>query len=90
MGTKNKHLILFMLLMPVLVHAQDKPDFISVDSTTYKYYNSGNWDKLIETGKDAIASGIDYKFLRQRLGYAYFSKGNYFNSRANFEKKNVK
>lgn len=86
MGTKNKYLILFMLLTPVLVHAQDKPDFISVDSTTFRYYNSGNWNKLIEAGKDAIASGVDYKFLRQRLGYAYFSKGDYFNSRAQFEK----
>ena len=86
MGKKNKLLILFMLLIPVLVHAQDKHDFISVDSTTYKYYNSGNWNKLIETGKNAISSGVDYKFLRQRLGYAYFSKGDYFNSRTHFEK----
>ncbi len=86
MGTKNKYLIIIILLLPVLVHAQDKPDFISIDSTTFKYYNSGNWNKLIEAGKNAIAYGVDYKFLRQRLGYAYFSKGNYFESRAHFEK----
>lgn len=85
MGSKGKYLI-FLLLLPLHVAAQEKPDFSKVDSLTYGYYLSGDWDKLITVGKQGIASGIDYKFLRQRLGYAYFSKGDYFNAEKHFSK----
>jgi hypothetical protein len=85
MGTKSKYLII-ILFIPVIVCAQEKPDFRLVDSLTYKYYNSGEWDKLIRKGDESISSGIDYKFLRQRIGFAWFSKGDFHSSASHFEK----
>jgi hypothetical protein len=84
MGSKN--LIFILILIPVALYAQEKPDFVTTDSLTYKYYESGEWEKLIKYGNNAIASGVDYKFLRQRLGFAYFMKGDYYESRSQFEK----
>jgi hypothetical protein len=85
MGRKNKYLIIF-LLFPAVLYAQEKADFRTADSLTYKYYNSGEWDKLIRKGNESISSGIDYKFLRQRMGFAYFSKADYYNAVSHFEK----
>jgi hypothetical protein len=85
MGSKGKYLI-FLLLFPLVAAAQEKPDFRKVDSLTYSYYISGDWDNLITVGKNGLASGIDYKFLRQRLGYAYFIKGDYLNAERHFNK----
>lgn len=48
------------------------------ENETYQCYLQGNWDKLIETGKAAESRGISYKYLHQRVGYANYSKGNYF------------
>lgn len=84
MGSKN--LIFFLILIPVALYAQEKPDFVTIDSLTNKYYESGEWEKLIKYGNDALDSGVDYKFLRQRLGLAYFMKGDYYESRSQFEK----
>lgn len=78
MGSTNKYLIAaFLSFFTFLAYGQDKTGFTIVDSLTYRYYLDGNWNKLISTGKRAIDSGIDYKFLRQRLGYAFFIKGDY-------------
>jgi len=49
-----------------------------VDSLTYNYYLNGNWNELITLGKQATNDSIDFKYLQQRMGYAYFVKGNYF------------
>lgn len=86
MGSKAKYLIVILFVLPLNSRSQNKPDFVYTDSTTYKYYNSGDWNKVIDYANRGISSGIDYKFLRQRLGYAYFSLGNYYDSRLNFEK----
>lgn len=82
MGSKNIYLIaLFLSFNALVVSGQGRSDFSSIDSLTYKYYLDGNWKKLIITGKEALNSGIDYKFLRQRLGYAYYIKGDYLDAR---------
>jgi len=39
---------------------------------------AGNWNELISLGKNAIKEGVDFKYLQQRMGYAYFVKGNYY------------
>ncbi|MFZ4454982.1 MAG: tetratricopeptide repeat protein [Bacteroidales bacterium] len=61
-------------------------DFPKVDSLSYSYYMKGDWDKLITLGKQAIESDIDYKRLRQRIGYAYFVKLDYFAAKNQYEK----
>ena len=55
-----------------------------IDSITYQHYLAGEWDELIETGKTALERGIDFKWLQQRLGYAWFVKGNYYNSKKHY------
>lgn len=84
MGKKSKYLILLLFLHFPGAHAQG--DFLYVDTLTYNYYQAGDWEKLIVSGKEAIAAGTDYKFLRQRLGMAYFSTGDFYRARKNFEK----
>ncbi len=68
-----------------LIENQNNYDFQSVDSLCYKYYLTGNWNELLKTGKDAIREGIDYKRLRQRMGYAYFMKADYYSAMAEYE-----
>jgi tetratricopeptide (TPR) repeat protein len=86
MGAKSRYLIIILFLFRISAHAQNSREFNYVDSLTYSYYNSGNWDSLIELGKIGISNGIDYKYLRQRLGFAYFAKENYSRAKFNFEK----
>jgi hypothetical protein len=86
MGSKFKCLVIVLLIFSFTVKAQKVLDFRNIDSLTYKYYKSGDWNSLIKLGIEAIDNGIDYKYLRQRLGIAFFSKGDYFKSREHFEK----
>lgn len=51
-----------------------KMDFRQIDSTTYHLYNTGQWDPLISAGKSALDNGVDYFYLRVRLGMAYYNK----------------
>ena len=60
--------------------------FQQVDSITYQCYLVGNWAKLINVGKEAISEQIDYKRLRQRMGYAYFAKADYYSAMNHYEK----
>lgn len=85
MGRKSEYLIFLMLMINVICYGQQK-SFSNADSLTYQLYLSGKWDELITEGEAAIVTGIDYKFLRQRLGYAYFVKGDYFKAAAHLNK----
>ncbi len=72
-----KYLIGF-LFFTIPIFSQPKLNSVQVDSVTYNYYLIGNWNELIALGKIAIKEGVDFKYLQQRMGYAYFVKGNYF------------
>ena len=85
MGGKSKYLIIILLLFTVTCFAQEK-DFLHIDSVTYKFYLEESWEDLIREGEAAIESGTDYKHLRQRLGHAYFSKGDYLSARKHLKK----
>jgi tetratricopeptide (TPR) repeat protein len=86
MGSKSRFIILIFLILQISSYAQKAGDYAYVDSITYSYYNSGKWDSLIQLGNQALGNNIDYKYLRQRIGYAYFIQGNYFDAKINFEK----
>jgi len=88
MRQKNRYLILalMVLLTQSDLIGQKIQDFHYYDSVTYSLYLSGKWDELIDTGNDAFDKGIDYKYLRQRVGYASFVSGDYYKSRSDFEK----
>jgi len=81
-----KLIIILLLFVSVKMKADEPITFQSADSITYQYYLTGEWDKLIETGKQALEQNIDFKFLRQRMGYAYFNKADYYASQKQYEK----
>jgi hypothetical protein len=72
-----KYLIGF-LFFTIPIFSQPNLNTAQVDSVTYNFYLIGNWNELINLGKNAMKEGIDFKYLQQRMGYAYFVKGNYF------------
>jgi len=79
-------IIIVLLLVSARVKAIEPITFHTADSITYQCYLAGDWDKLIETGKEAIELNVDFKYLRQRMGYAYFVKADYFASQKHYEK----
>jgi tetratricopeptide (TPR) repeat protein len=86
MGSKSRYLIFILLLFYPVLKAQEKLDYGYVDSLSYDYYKNGEWNKLISFGQSAIDQNIDYKYLRQRIGYAFFVEGNYYDAKIQFEK----
>jgi hypothetical protein len=81
----RKILILGLLFNIIGLKAQNTRYDLGVDTLTYKYYLTGDWNKLIDSTNQALKRGIDFKYLRQRIGYAYFIKRNYFASRQQYE-----
>jgi hypothetical protein len=86
MGKKLRYLIPVLIILSQNLKSQENADFHYVDSLTYSYYSAGRWSELKKAGNDALKDGIDYKFLRQRLGYAYYIEGDYVRAAMNFEK----
>lgn len=70
----------------VSLSAANTADFKNIDRETFKLLESKEWDNLIETAKNAVDSGIDYYYLRIRLGIAYYNKAEYKRAAIQFEK----
>lgn len=81
----RKYLLLLLFLIPFTGKAQNR-DIAAYDSITYQQYIVGAWDELIVTAHKAISEDIDFKWLRQRLGYALFIKKQYYQSYDAYEK----
>jgi tetratricopeptide (TPR) repeat protein len=79
-------LLIVFLFISLPFYAQQSYNFSSVDSLSYNYYINGNWEKLFEISKVAELNNINFKFLQQRVGYAYFLKGDYFSAQFHYEK----
>ena len=58
----------------------------TADTVTKHLFQEGNWDELIDAGNQILKKDIDFKTLRQRMGYAWLMKGNYLMSRWQYEK----
>jgi len=65
--------------------SQIKPEAQEVDAKTYELYLQGKWDNLINAGNKAIDSGIDFYFLRMRIGIAYYEKKNFMSAEGQFK-----
>jgi tetratricopeptide (TPR) repeat protein len=57
-----------------------------VDARTYALWRSGDWNGLIAEGRTALQNGIDFYYLRYRMGVAWYEKGNYQLAIRHFEK----
>jgi len=89
MGKKSKYIIIIIFTARLSLQAQSQLDFSYVDSATYSYYLNGAWDKLINLGDTAIKQNIDFKYLRQRLGHAYYLNEDYVKAGKHFRKAYV-
>lgn len=75
----KRPIILLILLIVIAgpLGAQQTPNFIEVDTATYRAYLNKDWNRVIEVGKEGLDNDIDYYYLRLRIGYAYFMKKQY-------------
>jgi len=84
--TFKKLLLVFIICSPMLLIAQNKIDYQSIDSSTYILYINKDWKSLIQTSKLGLKNGIDYYYLRMRKGIASFESAKYLTSNSDFEK----
>ena len=83
---KHRLVVGCLLVLCTALKAQDTLTSASVESTSYSLYTATNWNELIHYGNMALSKGIDYYYLRYRLGVAYFSEKKYRNAATQFEK----
>lgn len=79
-------IITIVLFSPWLASTQDYNNFYTVDKETYQLFVDKDWDLLVAKGNLAIKNGLDYYFLRMRLGIAYYEKNNYIKASRHFKK----
>ena len=70
-------ILTFLLVFTIHLKAQENNDWIKSDISTYRQYLNMQWDSLIDEGDQYISKGIDYYYLRVRLGVACYMKQNY-------------
>jgi hypothetical protein len=71
-------IISFLLLLNCEnLKAQDTLSIEYTDQHSYQLYEEGNWNQLIQFGNKAIKRGVDFTYLRLRLGYAAVQNKNY-------------
>lgn len=80
-GSRRTTLALYLLLVPLALGAQD---FVEIDKETYQLYLDKQWEQLIRKGKEALSDGIDYYYLRMRIGIAFYEQKDYRSARVHF------
>lgn len=79
-------IILIIFSTIVGLHAQTTQTIGSVDTLTYQQFFNKEYKALQKTGKEAIKGGIDFYFLRTRLGISYYEQQNYESALPHFKK----
>ena len=79
-------IISVLFLSATSLYAEDPPDFLEVDTTTYGYYSRKQWTELIEAGNKYLKDGFDYYFLRMRIGVAHYELQNYIRAADHFKR----
>lgn len=75
-----------LALIPLIVFFEDlsaQADFKTLDQRTYDYYIKGDYTNLRKTADTLLAGGIDYYFLRIRLGITAFNNKLYSSASKN-------
>jgi len=73
-----------LIAVPAMLFAQN--DFVMLDKLTYDYYLKGDYKNLKATGEKMLSKGIDYYFLRMRMGILAFNNQHYSSSFKHFAK----
>ncbi len=75
---------IILIVLPAVLFAQN--DFVTLDKQTYDYYLKGDYKNLKVTGDKMLSSGIDYYYLRMRMGILAFNNQRYSSSFKHFTK----
>ncbi|MCI0473212.1 MAG: hypothetical protein L0Y76_06495, partial [Ignavibacteria bacterium] len=79
-------IMLLVVVFPVFLSAQQEKYNATIDAKTYELFMRSDWENLKETGHNAIDKGIDFYYLRLRMGISYYSQENYMSAIPHFEK----
>ena len=79
-------IILLFLSVTLTAKAQQENYNAEVDKKTYGLYMKSEWNELQEAGETAIDSGIDFYYLRMRLGTSFYLNENYMSAISHFER----
>ena len=79
-STLKSIVVIFYLLVPLFITGQHSGNFLAVDTLTYNSYINQDWSRLITVGDRALNNGIDYYYLRMRLGIASYEQRKYTKS----------
>lgn len=84
----RKVIIIFIFLLSVCKtgYGQAQLTTSSVNAITYQQWANQDWEALIESGNSALAAGIDFYYLRYRLGIAWYEKKNFHKAGMHFNK----
>ncbi|NSW46074.1 MAG: hypothetical protein HPY79_09710 [Bacteroidales bacterium] len=82
----NRKIMVIFLFIFISIKIYSQQTFLYYDTLTYRLYNQNQWDSVIFHGKNAINQGIDYYYLRMRIGIAYYSLKQYSQALEHFFK----
>jgi hypothetical protein len=77
-------LIICFISISTTLYAQS--DFVSLDKQTYEFYLKGDYKNLEKTGNQMLSQGIDYYYLRMRMGILSFNHQRYSKAVKHFSK----
>lgn len=78
--------ILVFIFISISILGYSQTDFISLDKQSYDYYLKGDYKNLKQTAKKQLELGMDYYYLRMRLGILAYNNHRYANSYKHFQK----
>ncbi|HLP20656.1 MAG TPA: hypothetical protein VK174_10160, partial [Chitinophagales bacterium] len=79
-------MVIMLCMVTCTVLAQGGLSFREVEDTTYALYLKGDWRELQKVGREALRQKIDYFYLRERMGIAYYMQLKYQLASPQFEK----
>jgi tetratricopeptide (TPR) repeat protein len=87
MSIMNKlKIIVFLLLTGNYIQAQNVANYATIDKQTYNYFIEKDWKSVVSVGNRAITEGVDYYYLRYRIGVAFYELKQYRAAITHFEK----
>lgn len=78
--------LIVIALFSLSLRGQTPINIMTVDQSTYKLWQEKNWKQLLTEGNEAVEHGIDFYFLRVRMGIASYERKNYHRAIQHFEK----
>ncbi|MBN2664348.1 MAG: tetratricopeptide repeat protein [Bacteroidales bacterium] len=75
---------ILLIIISLNLYSQEL-NYFYVDSASYSMYLNSDWKGLIKLGKKSMRNGIDFYYLKLRLGQAYFEQAKYLKAIPYFE-----